>query len=224
MKKTKILFAMLLLVCCITACGKKESEEKDVVKQDLAIIEEKNGEITKGKLEDYTFTETNEVTDRIKIQMEDGSVILAVLSNKDTPITIKNFKKLVKDKFYDGIIFHRVIKDFMIQCGDPTGTGMSGSDEKIKGEFAANGVENHLSHTRGVLSMARATDPNSASSQFFIVHKDYPSLDGNYAAFGKVFAGMDVVDKIAEVETDSNDKPTTEQKIKSIRFIEIEKD
>ena len=224
MKKAKYFLAILLLVCCLTACGKKESEGKDVEKQDLTIIEEKDGEIIKGKLEGYTFKESEEATDRIKIQMEDGSVILAVLSNKDTPITIKNFKKLVKDKFYDGIIFHRVIKDFMIQCGDPTGTGYEGSKETIKGEFAANGVDNHLSHTRGILSMARANDPNSASSQFFIVHKDSTYLDGNYAAFGKVFAGMDTVDKIAEVETDSNDKPTTEQKIKSIRFIEIEED
>ncbi len=224
MKKTLIIFAMLLLVCCLTACGKKEREEKNVLKQDLTIIEEKDGEITKGKLEGYTFKETEEATNRVKIQMEDGSIMLIVLSNSDTPITIKNFKKLVKDKFYDGIIFHRVIKDFMIQGGDPTGTGTSGSNEQIKGEFDANGVTNHLSHTRGVVSMARAKDPNSASSQFFIVHKDYPSLDGNYTAFGKVFAGMDAVDKIAEVETDENDKPTTEQKIKSIRFIEIEED
>ncbi|MGN1337209.1 MAG: peptidylprolyl isomerase [Candidatus Coprovivens sp.] len=155
--------------------------------------------------------------------MEDGSVILAVLSNNEAPITIANFKKLVSEKFYDGIIFHRVIEGFMIQGGDPTGTGMGGSKETIKGEFTANGVQNSLKHTRGVLSMARSSNMNSASSQFFIMHADYPSLDGQYASFGKVFAGLDEVDKIATTSTDSNDKPLTEQKIKSIRFITVEK-
>lgn len=225
----KILKALLLIITMIgiVACEKKESEEKkmeDTFKQDLTIIEEKDGEVTKGTLEGYTFTESETPTDRVKIQMEDGSIILMVLSNKDTPITIENFKKLVNKKFYDGIIFHRVIKDFMIQGGDPTGTGYEGSGEEIKGEFKSNGVTNNLSHTRGVVSMARANNPNSASSQFFICHQDSTFLDGNYASFGKVFAGMDAVDKIAEVETNkSNDKPLKDQVIKSIRFIDIEK-
>ena len=193
-------------------------------KQDLEIIKEENGEIVEGTLEGYTFKVTDKETDRVKIEMEDGSIILAVLSNSDTPITIKNFKKLVSKGFYDGIIFHRVIKDFMIQGGDPTGTGYEGSGENIKGEFKNNGVSNNLSHTRGVLSMARGGyDMDSASSQFFIVHKDSTYLDGDYASFGKVFAGMDTVDKIAAVETDSYDKPLTEQKIKTIKFITVEK-
>ena len=118
--------------------------------------------------------------------------------------------------FYDGLIFHRVIKNFMIQGGDPLGTGFGGSDRKIKGEFAANGVNNPLRHERGVISMARSQSPNSASSQFFIVHKDSPHLDGQYAAFGKVVDGIDVVDEIASVRTDYNDKPLKEQKIKTI--------
>ena len=163
--------------------------------------------------------------------MENGDIILIVLSNQDTPITIKNFKDLVSQKYYDGLIFHRVIEDFMIQTGDPTGTGAGGSEKEIKGEFSDNGVKNSLSHTRGVVSMARrgakVESPetwDSASSQFFIVHQDSTFLDGKYAAFGKVFAGMDAVDKIATTETDSNDKPLKEQKIKSIRFIEITKE
>ena len=231
--KKKVLLLILLLFICI-GCNSNESKEKkeeNKVKQNLTILEQTpDGEITKGTLEGYTFTETAEVTDRIKIQMTDGSVILAVLSNTDSPITIKNFKKLVSENFYDGLIFHRVIKDFMIQTGDPTGTGTSGSSENIKGEFEKNGVKNNLSHTRGVLSMARrgakvetSETMDSASSQFFIVHQDSTYLDGSYASFGKVFAGMDAVDAIATVKTDENDKPITEQKIKSIRFITVEK-
>lgn len=219
-----ILFALL----SITACGNKEETEKEnkevEFKQDLKITKEEDGEIMEGTLEGYKFKVTEEQTDRVKIEMEDGSIMLVVLSNSDTPITIKNFKKLVSEGFYDGIIFHRVIKDFMIQGGDPTGTGYEGSDENIKGEFANNGVKNNLSHTRGVISMARGGyDMDSASSQFFIVHQDSTYLDGDYAAFGKVFAGLDVVDKIANVETDSNDKPLKNQTIKTIKFITIEK-
>ena len=137
---------------------------------------------------------------------------------------IKNFKKLVSEKFYDGLIFHRVIEDFMIQGGDPTGTGYGdNSIPTIKGEFAYNGVANDMKHVRGVISMARSNNPNSASSQFFIVHQDSSHLDGQYAAFGKVFAGFDTLDKIATVKTDGNDRPLTEQKIKSIKFITVEK-
>ncbi len=224
MKKILSLILVLFVAIMLTACEDKEVEEVEKTDQDIKIIDQTDdGEIVKGVLEGYTFTETEEVTDRVKIQMENGDVILIVLSNTQTPITIENFKKLVGEKFYDGLIFHRVIIDFMIQTGDPTGTGYHGSDETIKGEFNMNGVMNTMSHTRGVISMARSNDPNSASSQFFIVQKDYTSLDGSYAAFGKVFAGMDAVDFIANTETDPNDKPVTEQKIKSIRFIEVEK-
>ncbi len=152
----------------------------------------------------------------IVIEMHDGGTIKIELDEKVAPITCANFKKLVNEHFYDGLIFHRVIKDFMIQGGDPTGTGMGGSKETIKGEFASNGVNNPLKHTRGTISMARSQNPDSASSQFFIVHKDSLYLDGNYAAFGKVVEGMETVDKIASVQTDYRDKPLFEQKIKTI--------
>ena len=137
----------------------------------------------------------------------------------DTPIHRDNFLKLVREGYYDGLIFHRVIKDFMIQGGDPTKTGMGGSEEKIKGEFSSNGVNNPLHHYRATISMARSQNPNSASSQFFIVHKDSLYLDGNYAAFGKVVEGMDVVDAIASVKTDRYDRPLTEQVIKKAYII-----
>lgn len=147
----------------------------------------------------------------VQIEMENGKKIKIELYPDAAPITVANFEKLVKEGFYDGLIFHRVIKDFMIQGGDPTGTGMGGADEKIKGEFIINGVNNMVRHERGVISMARSADPNSASSQFFIVHKASPHLNGQYAAFGKVVEGMDVVDEIAEAATDYMDKPTTPQ-------------
>ncbi|MDI9540007.1 MAG: peptidylprolyl isomerase [Bacillota bacterium] len=152
----------------------------------------------------------------IIIEMNDGAIIKLELNESAAPITVKNFKKLVNQNFYDGLIFHRVIKGFMIQGGDPTGTGMDGSDEKIKGEFSVNGINNPLKHTRGVISMARSQDPDSASSQFFIMHQDSPHLDGSYAAFGKVVEGIEVVDKIANCKTDWYDKPRIEQKIKRI--------
>lgn len=170
------------------------------------------------------------VTNYIQIELDCGAYIVAELYPDIAPITVANIQKLVSEKFYDNIIFHRVIKDFMIQAGDPTGTGSSGSGETIVGEFSANGIDNPLSHTRGVLSMARRSgDNDSASSQFFIVHKDYPSLDGSYAAFGKVIRGMETVDAIAEAETGTvevngisvKDHPLTDIKIKTISFVEI---
>lgn len=156
----------------------------------------------------------------VQIEMMDGGIIKLELDSASAPITTENFISLAKAGFYNGLIFHRVIKDFMIQGGDPTGTGMGGSDKNIKGEFAANGVANPISHVRGVISMARANDPNSASSQFFIVHKDSKFLDGNYAAFGKVTEGMDVVDRIAGVRTNLMDKPIEVQQIKTVTVIE----
>ena len=152
----------------------------------------------------------------VKIEMENGGVITLELYPETAPITVANFEKLVKEGFYDGLIFHRVIPGFMIQGGDPLGEGYGGSDEKIKGEFASNGVKNDLHHTRGVISMARSMDKNSASSQFFIMHQDAPHLDGSYAAFGKVVDGMDAVDEIADTEVDWNDKPTTPQVMKRV--------
>ena len=152
----------------------------------------------------------------VTINMEDGSVIKAELYPDIAPNSVNNFISLIKNGFYDGLIFHRVIKGFMIQGGCPEGTGMGGPGYSIKGEFASNGVKNNLKHTKGVLSMARAMSPNSAGSQFFIMHEDAPHLDGEYAAFGKVIEGMDVVDKIANEATDYSDRPLSEQKIKEV--------
>lgn len=158
-------------------------------------------------------------TELILITMENGDEIKAELYPEAAPKTVENFLKLVDEKFYDGLIFHRVIKGFMIQGGDPTGTGMGGSKDTIVGEFRANGFQNDLVHTRGVLSMARTNMPNSASSQFFIMHQDAPHLDGQYAAFGKVVEGMEAVDKIASTKTNWQDKPLKDQRIKTIRRI-----
>lgn len=152
----------------------------------------------------------------VVIEMENGKKIKLELYPDKAPITVENFLGLVKDGFYDGLIFHRVIKDFMIQGGDPQGTGMGGAKDKIKGEFLMNGVPNDIRHERGVISMARAQNPNSASSQFFIVHKDSLFLDGQYAAFGKVVEGMDVVDEIANVKTDFNDRPLNDVAMKRV--------
>ena len=148
----------------------------------------------------------------VTIQMENGKEIKLELYPDKAPITVENFVKLAKEGFYDGLIFHRVIQGFMIQGGCPQGTGMGGPGYHIKGEFAANGVDNPIKHTRGVISMPRAQDPNSAGSQFFIMHEDAPHLDGQYAAFGKVVEGMDVVDEIACVDADFRDKPVEPQR------------
>ena len=152
----------------------------------------------------------------VTFTMENGDVIKAELYPDIAPISVNNFISLINKNFYDGLIFHRVIRGFMIQGGDPEGTGMGGPGYRIKGEFAANGIENNLKHTEGVLSMARSMMPNSAGSQFFIMHKDAPHLDGSYAAFGKVIEGMENVNKIAETPTDYSDRPLEDQRIKSV--------
>ena len=156
----------------------------------------------------------------VTIEMENGDIIKAELYPEVAPNTVNNFISLVKNKFYDGVIFHRVIRGFMIQGGDPQGIGVGGPGYSIKGEFKMNGVPNDLKHTRGVLSMARAMAPNSAGSQFFIMHEDAPHLDGDYAAFGHVVNGMDVVDEIAATPTNYADKPLAPQVIKTIRVVE----
>lgn len=155
----------------------------------------------------------------IEIKMQDGGVIKAELYPEYAPITVENFVKLINEDFFAGLIFHRVIEGFMIQGGGMDATGKPKKAESIKGEFEANGVKNDLKHTRGVLSMARTMIPNSASSQFFIMHKDAPHLDGQYAAFGKVTEGMDVVDKIAECDTNFNDQPIVPQVIETIKMV-----
>lgn len=152
----------------------------------------------------------------ITITMENGDIMKAELYPEVAPNTVNNFLSLVGKGFYDGLIFHRVIKGFMIQGGCPDGTGMGGPGYTIKGEFSQNGFQNDLRHTPGVLSMARAMHPDSAGSQFFIMHETSPHLDGAYAAFGQIIEGMDVVNKIAEVRTDYSDRPMKEQKIKSM--------
>ncbi len=155
----------------------------------------------------------------VQITMEDGGIIKVELLPEYAPKTCANFEKLVGEGFYDGLIFHRVIAGFMIQGGDPTGTGMGGSDENIVGEFKVNGINNTLSHERGVISMARSQNFNSASSQFFICHADAAFLDGQYAAFGRVVEGMDVVDRIAGVRTNFQDRPLDEQRMKKVELI-----
>lgn len=152
----------------------------------------------------------------ITIEMENGGTIKAELYPEIAPNTVNNFLSLINKGYYNGLIFHRVIKGFMIQGGCPEGSGMGGPGYSIKGEFSQNGFENTLKHTEGVLSMARSMMPDSAGSQFFIMHKNSPHLDGSYAAFGKVTEGMDVVNKIAETATDYSDRPLEEQKIKTV--------
>ena len=152
----------------------------------------------------------------IVIEMENGKEIKLELYPEKAPITVANFEKLVSEKFYDGLTFHRIIKGFMIQGGCPKGDGTGGPGERIKGEFLANGVPNDIRHERGVISMARSGNPNSAGSQFFIMHEDAPHLDGQYAAFGRVIEGMEAVDEIADAETDRSDKPLQPQRMQSV--------
>lgn len=160
----------------------------------------------------------------VEIEVQDYGTIKLELDEKAAPITVANFIKLAGDGFYDGLTFHRIISGFMIQGGDPSGNGTGGSDETIKGEFSANGVENNISHTRGVISMARSQDFDSASSQFFIMHQDNPGLDGQYAAFGKVTEGIEIVDQICEKTpvTDDNGtvEPANQPKIKTVKVID----
>jgi len=187
-----------------------------------------------GTIDKISYKETTEKTNYIKIEMTTGKIMLLELYPDIAPITVENFQKLVSEKFYDNLTFHRISKGFVIQGGDPTGTGTGGSEKTIKGEFESNGIENSLSHERGVISMARSgarqnatkeeleASYNSASSQFFICLGDASFLDGEYAAFGKVIAGYDTLDKIASTTT-SGETPTTKQTMKSIRFVTIEK-
>lgn len=155
----------------------------------------------------------------VVIEMDNGAKIELELYPDAAPITVANFEKLVKEGFYDGLTFHRVIPGFMIQGGDPLGNGMGGAKNNIKGEFRANGHPNPIKHTRGVISMARAFDPNSASSQFFIMHADAPHLDGQYAAFGKVVSGIEAVDEIASIPTDYSDRPKIAVRMKKVYIV-----
>lgn len=181
-----------------------------------------NKEVLSEKMEyeNITYQETNKEANQVLIHLEDDRKILLELYPDVAPKTVANFKKLVANDFYNDVIFHRVIKGFVIQAGDASHLGRVA--DTIQGEFSANGISNDLSHERGVISMARnSVSMDSANSQFFIMHEDNPSLDGQYAAFGRVIAGMDVVDAIASVVTDSNDKPLKDIKIKSMEFIKV---
>lgn len=200
MKKKILMICSVFLLLFLGGCGKNNTE---------------------GMIDQMSYKETEEKTNYVKVEMSTGDVMLLELYPEIAPITVENFQKLVSEKFYDNLTFHRVVKDFMIQGGDPNGNGMGGSSEKIKGEFQSNGVENNLSHERGVISMARSSDYNSASSQFFICHGDASFLDGDYAAFGKLIAGYDTLDKIANTEV-NGETPKKTQRIKSIRFVTIE--
>lgn len=213
-KLFSLVLALMLMVSCLAGCGKSESSSQAETAAEATTV-------APAATSDSAFEYTGRKTG-IVIEVEKYGTIEADLYDELAPITVENIKSLINDKFYDGLTFHRIIKDFMIQGGDPKGDGTGGAPDKIKGEFAQNGVENNLSHTRGVLSMARSQDPDSASSQFFIVHKDSTYLDGQYAAFGKVTKGMEVVDEIAEKTpvTDGNGTvlKSNQPVIKSIRL------
>ena len=218
MKKIFKLFIIITIALCLCACGGNEK------KLNYILTKENNTNIY--EIEGKKYIESKEQTNLVKIDVDNYGIIIAELYPEIAPITVENFKKLVSQKFYDGLIFHRVIEEFMIQTGDPKGNGTGGSKDTIKGEFSINNVTNDLSHIRGTLSMARrGANPeteetmNSASSQFFIVHKDSTFLDGSYAAFGMVIHGLDVVDIVAGVSTDGNDKPVVEQDLNSIVFV-----
>lgn len=218
----KYLKYVLCLCLLFMLCGCSEEEKK------MNYSTEKLNGKTIYNIENKKYIESEEATNYIKIDVNNYGIMIAELYPEVAPITVENIKELIKAKFYDGIIFHRVIKDFMIQTGDPTGTGMGGSEKEIKGEFEINGIKNNISHTRGVLSMARrGSNPetedtlNSASSQFFIVHQDSNFLDGSYASFGKLLNGYDILDKIATTSTDQNDKPLNDIKMNSIRFVTL---
>ncbi len=197
----KTIFIILILTLFLTGCNKETLSE----------------ELT---YDNITYQITNKQTNNVVINLDNDQKILLELYPDTAPITVKNFKKLVESDFYDGIIFHRVVKDFVIQAGD--GTNLGKTADTIKGEFSANGITNNLSHERGVISMARnSISMDSASSQFFIMLEDNTSLDGNYAAFGKVIAGMDTVDYIGSVVVDSSDKPIKDITILNMEFVKV---
>ncbi len=216
-KRVGFLFLSFVLIFALSACNGGGKNVKSTTTASPGAAASASPKVTPMMEGTPDLSKTN-----IVITMDNGDKIKAELYPDITPVTVANFQNLIDQKFYDGLTFHRVINGFMIQGGDPKGNGTGGSETKIKGEFSKNGVENNLKHERGVLSMARSTDMNSASSQFFIVQKDANYLDGQYAAFGKVTEGMDIVDKIATDTpvTDQNGTVSKENqpKIKSIRF------
>lgn len=220
-KKFSFLLVLAVLVMGLSACGGSKSDTTSETKATKAPKATETSEATKKPESKTTDTKGKH---HAKIKVKDYGTIEVELDGDTAPITVANFIKLVNEKFYDGLTFHRIISGFMIQGGDPLGNGTGGSDETIKGEFSSNGVENNISHKRGVISMARSSDPDSASSQFFIMHQDSTYLDGEYAAFGKVTKGMSVVDKICEDATPTDGNGTIEKAdqpvIESIRMVD----
>ena len=208
-----LVFGVITTGCGSGSRGNDTSNNEDTT---LDIVVGEESESSPAEEESETNSMSNEKP-IIEITMKSGGKIVVELDPEAAPITTENFLKLVDDEFYDGLTFHRIIPDFMIQGGDPDGTGAGGLSEKIKGEFSENGWENPISHKRGVISMARTNDPNSASCQFFITNADSEYLDGAYAAFGKVTSGMDVVDEISATPTGANDKPNTPVVMDTIR-------
>ena len=220
-KKFSFLLVLAVLVMGLSACGSSKSDTTSETKATKAPKATETAEVTK---EPESKTTDTKGKHHAKIKVKDYGTIEVELDGDTAPITVANFIKLVNEKFYDGLTFHRIMSGFMIQGGDPLGNGTGGSDETIKGEFSSNGVENNISHKRGVISMARSSDPDSASSQFFIMHQDSTDLDGEYAAFGKVTKGMKVVDKICEDATPTDGNGTIEKAdqpvIESIRMVD----
>ena len=219
MMRGKLVFALALAIALgllFVGCGGKATTTTATTPEpglgEIAVQEETND--NEQEENNNMHKDDNPV---IEITMQGGGKIDVELDPEAAPITVANFLKLVDQGFYDGLIFHRIIPNFMIQGGDPDGTGTGGADEEIKGEFSSNGWDNPISHKRGVISMARANDPNSASSQFFITNADAEFLDGGYAAFGVVISGMDVVDEITAVPTGANDRPNDPPVIETIR-------
>ena len=220
-KKFSFLLVLAVLVMGLSACGSSKSDTTSETKATKAPKATETAEVTK---EPESKTTDTKGKHHAKIKVKDYGTIEVELDGDTAPITVANFIKLVNEKFYEGLTFHRIMSGFMIQGGDPLGNGTGGSDETIKGEFSSNGVENNISHKRGVISMARSSDPDSASSQFFIMHQDSTYLDGEYAAFGKVTKGMKVVDKICEDATPTDGNGTIEKAdqpvIESIRMVD----
>lgn len=220
-KKFSFLLVLAVLVMGLSACGSSKSDTTSETKATKAPKATETAEVAK---EPESKTTDTKGKHHAKIKVKNYGTIEVELDGATAPITVANFIKLVNEKFYDGLTFHRIISGFMIQGGDPLGNGTGGSDETIKGEFSSNGVENNISHKRGVISMARSSDPDSASSQFFIMHQDSTYLDGEYAAFGKVTKGMSVVDKICEDATPTDGNGTIEKAdqpvIESIRMVD----
>ena len=212
------LLCATLFFAALTGCGAKKEDTAQTDTSGTELTESENSSASE-KEEDYL-----EGLHHVEIEVQDYGTIALELDADTAPVSVTNFIRLAREGFYDGLTFHRIISGFMIQGGDPKGNGTGGSDQTIKGEFSENGVENDISHVRGVISMARSKNPDSASSQFFIVHEDSLFLDGNYAAFGHVTEGMDVVDKICEDTPVQDDNGTVDKDdqpvITSVRMID----